>query len=58
MNEHELDAWQETLEILSDPDAVRAIRQAAEDLAKGKTFSFEQVFGHEQPTLDTPCNQA
>jgi len=49
MNDQELDAWQETLEILSDPDAVQSIRQADENLAKGKTFSLEQVFGHKQP---------
>lgn len=57
MNEHELDAWQETLETLSDPDAMQAIQQADAALAEGKTFSFEQVFGYKQPTTDALLDQ-
>jgi hypothetical protein len=28
---------------------MRAIRTADDELARGQTFSFEQVFGHKQP---------
>ena len=41
MTEQEFEAWQETLEILSDPDVMQAIRQADAALAEGKTCSFE-----------------
>ena len=36
MSYEEYEAWEETLEILSDPEAMRAIRQADEELAAGK----------------------
>ena len=49
MSYEEYEAWEETLEILSDPEAMRAIRQADEERAAGKTVSFEAVFGHKQP---------
>lgn len=49
MSYEEYEAWEETLEILSDPEAVQAIREADEALANGTTFSFEEVFGHKQP---------
>jgi antitoxin YefM len=49
MSYEEYQAWEETLDILSDPEAMRAIRIADEELAKGKIFSFEKVFGHKQP---------
>lgn len=49
MSYDEYEAWEETLEILSDPDAVQAIHAADEELASGQVFSFEQVFGYKQP---------
>ena len=49
MSYEEYEAWEETLEVLSDPEAVHAIREADKDLANGEIFSFEQVFGHKQP---------
>ena len=49
MSYEEYEAWEETLEILSDPEAMRAVRQADEELAAGKAVSFEEVFGHRQP---------
>ena len=49
MSYEEYQAWEETLDILSDPEAMRAIRNADKALADGKTFSFEKVFGHKQP---------
>jgi hypothetical protein len=40
MKDQESEAWQETLEILSDSDAMQAIHQADEELANDQTFSF------------------
>ena len=49
MSYEEYEAWEETLEILSDPEAMRAIRKADEELAAGQGVSFEEVFGRKQP---------
>ncbi len=49
MSYDEYEAWEETLEVLSDREAMRAIRDADEELAAGKAVSFEEVFGHKQP---------
>jgi antitoxin YefM len=49
MSYEEYEAWEETLEVLSNPEAMRAIREADEELAAGKAVSFEAVFGHKQP---------
>jgi antitoxin YefM len=54
MSYDEYEAWEETLEILSNPKAMRALRQADQDLANKNTFSFEQVFGHQQPKAKKP----
>jgi len=51
MSYEEYEAWEETLEILSDPEAMRAIRKADEELAAGQGVSFEEVFGHKQPKI-------
>jgi len=49
MSYDEFQAWEETLEILGDPEAAKALRKADEELARGQTFSYEQAFGHKQP---------
>jgi len=49
MSYEEYEAWEETLEILSDPKTMHAVREADEELAAGKAVSFEEVFGHKQP---------
>ena len=51
MSYEEYEAWEETLEVLSDSDAMRAIREADEELAAGKVVSFEAVFGHKRPKV-------
>jgi len=51
MSYEEYEAWEETLEILSDREARRAIREADAELAAGKAVSFEAVFGHRQPKV-------
>jgi antitoxin YefM len=49
MSYEEYEAWEETLEVLSDSEAMRVIREADAELAAGKAVSFEEVFGHKQP---------
>ena len=39
----DLDALEDTLEILSDPRAVREIQQAREDIARGKGISGDEL---------------
>jgi len=51
MSYQEYEAWEETLDILCNPESLEAIRNANEELAGGKTSSFEQVFGHKQPKI-------
>ena len=48
MSYDEYESWEETLEILSNPQAMADLREAAESISKGKTFSFEEVFGGKQ----------
>jgi prevent-host-death family protein len=36
----------ETLDILSDPRTMRALRAAIREAGKGEWVSYEQVFGH------------
>ena len=38
-------AWEETLEILSDAETMEEWREARAAIARGETFSFEDLFG-------------
>jgi len=40
---HDLDALEDTLEILSNPDAMREIEQAREEIARGETVSANEL---------------
>jgi len=42
------EGWLETLEIMSDKDAMQDIRLAKKELSEGKSYSFKEVFGKEQ----------
>ena len=42
------EGWLETLEIMSDKDAMTDIRAAKKELKEGKSFSFEEVFGKDK----------
>lgn len=42
------EGWLETLAIMSDKKALEDIWQAREELAKGKSYTFKQVFGRPQ----------
>lgn len=39
------EGWLETLEIVSSKDAMEDIRKAKRELAAGKFYTFQQVFG-------------
>lgn len=45
MSYEEYQAWEETLEILSDAATMKDWREARAAIARGETFSFEDVFG-------------
>lgn len=43
MSADEFEGWQETLEIMADPKARRAIRQGLRDIKAGRTRPLEDV---------------
>ena len=43
MSVEEFEGWQETLEIMSDPKAVKGIKEGAADIAAGRTVSLEEI---------------
>jgi len=43
MSADEFESWQETLEILSDPKAMRAIRAGLRDIKAGRVHRWEDV---------------
>ncbi|HZP95656.1 MAG TPA: type II toxin-antitoxin system Phd/YefM family antitoxin [Candidatus Limnocylindria bacterium] len=43
MSADEFEGWQETLEILSDPAAMRGIRQGERDIRAGRVHRWEDV---------------
>jgi prevent-host-death family protein len=45
MSYEEYQAWEESLEILSDAETMKDWREARAAIARGETFSFEDVFG-------------
>jgi len=44
MSMEDYEGWLETLEIISDKEAMEDIRQAEKDLKEGKFFTYEEVF--------------
>lgn len=45
MNAEDYDSWQETLEIMSNPEMVKGIKESEKELKEGKYATFEKVFG-------------
>ena len=45
MNAEEYESWQETLDIMSDPELVKGIEAGKRDLREGRYSTFEEVFG-------------
>jgi len=48
MGAEEFESWVETLELLSNPKAVKALKQGLKEAKSGKFRSFEDVFGEGQ----------
>ena len=44
MSIDEYEGWLETLEILSDKEALEDIKEARKELREGKTHTFDEVF--------------
>ena len=43
MSPHDLDALEDTLELLSYPEAMREIAEARQDVRDGRSFTAEQL---------------
>ncbi len=48
MGAEEFESWVETLELLSNPKAVKALEQGLKEAKAGKFRSFKDVFGEDQ----------
>ena len=48
MGAEEYESWVETLELLSNPKAVKALQQGLKEAKVGKVRSFKDVFGEDQ----------
>lgn len=51
MSMDDYEGWLETLEIMSDPEAMEDIRLAEKELKEGKVYDFEEVFGNKLKKL-------
>lgn len=43
MSVSEYESWKETMEILSDPELMKAIKEGEEDIKKGRVYDWEKV---------------
>lgn len=48
MGADEFESWVETLELLSNPKAVKSLKQGLKEAKVGKFHSFKDVFGEDQ----------
>jgi prevent-host-death family protein len=48
MSAEEFESWVETLELMSNPKAVKALEQGLKEAKAGKFRLFKEVFGEEQ----------
>jgi prevent-host-death family protein len=48
MGAEEFESWVETLELLSNPKAVKALQQGLKEAKSGKVRTFKDVFGEDQ----------
>ena len=48
MGADEFESWVETLELFSNPKAVKALKQGLKEAKTGKFHSFKEVFGEDQ----------
>ncbi len=47
MSAEEFESWVETLELMSNPKAVKALEQGLKEAKSRKVASFKEVFGEE-----------
>lgn len=45
VSQDDLESWQETLEIMSDPAFMREIQRGVRQIRRRQTLSYEEVFG-------------
>ena len=43
MSQDEFEGWQETMEIMADPELVKAIKEGEADIAAGRVIPWEEV---------------
>lgn len=43
MSAHEWESWEETIEVLSDPELMEDLRASEEDVKAGRTYSWDEV---------------
>ncbi len=48
MNVEEFESWAESLELMSNPKAVKALEQGLKEAKARKFASFKEVFGEKQ----------
>jgi len=48
MSAEEFESWVETLELMSNPKAVKALERGLKEAKAGKLRSFKEAFGEEQ----------
>lgn len=48
MSAEQYESWEETLDIMSDPELVKGIEEGLDDLKHGRTSTYEEVFGMTQ----------
>lgn len=48
MSAEEFESWIETMEFLSNPKAVKALKQGLKEAKAGKVVSFKDAFGEDQ----------
>ncbi|NWF74796.1 MAG: type II toxin-antitoxin system Phd/YefM family antitoxin [Nitrospirae bacterium] len=48
MGADEFESWVETLELLSNPKAIKSLKQGLKEAKAGKFHSFKDAFGEEQ----------
>jgi len=47
MSADEFDSWQETMEIMSDPELMKEIKEAEKDFKKGNYVTLEEILAKE-----------
>ena len=45
LSKEDFDGLLETLELLSTPGVLKGVRKAKKDIARGRTYSMDEVFG-------------